>query len=105
MLQEQVKRMLADLFKDTFDPASFLKFIQSCGIDPSRLSEFVGQSGFDYYSLLGLDKTASEEEIKKRYQKMAHKLHPDTAGVEGTEYIFKLVKAAYEMIKKERGWQ
>jgi DnaJ family protein B protein 4 len=33
--------------------------------------------GRDYYSILGIDKTASDEDIKKAYRKQALKWHPD----------------------------
>ncbi len=56
------------------------------------------------YRLLGLEKTASDEEIKRRYRDLARRLHPDAAGKE-TEHLFKLVQAAYERIARERGWK
>ena len=31
----------------------------------------------DYYKILGIDKKATEEDIKKAYRKLARKLHPD----------------------------
>ncbi|MCT6839578.1 MAG: DnaJ domain-containing protein, partial [Bifidobacteriales bacterium] len=36
----------------------------------------------DYYEVLGIDRTASEDEIKKAYRKMSRKYHPDIAGTE-----------------------
>lgn len=56
------------------------------------------------YSMLGLEDTASDEEIKKRYRDLAKRLHPDVAGKE-TEHLFKLVQMAYEQISGNRGWK
>jgi DnaJ-class molecular chaperone len=47
----------------------------------------------DYYKILGVDKSASEEEIKKAYRKLAHQYHPDKKG--GDEAKFKEVNEAY----------
>ena len=56
------------------------------------------------YRVLGLEKTASDEQIKKRYRDLAKRLHPDVAGKE-TEHLFKLIQAAYELIAGQRGWK
>jgi len=50
----------------------------------------------DYYSTLGVQKTASEEEIKKAYRKLAHQYHPDKAG--GSEAKFKEINEAYQVL-------
>jgi len=54
----------------------------------------------DFYKLLGVDKNASEAEIKKSYRKMAMKFHPDRNKdkPEDAEAQFKLVKEAYEVL-------
>ncbi|WP_237753286.1 J domain-containing protein [Dehalococcoides mccartyi] len=62
-------------------------------------------SGMDSYHMLGLDKSVTDDQVKKRYRELVIKLHPDTAGVKGTEFLFQLVTAAYQQISKERGWQ
>jgi DnaJ-class molecular chaperone len=49
----------------------------------------------DYYSTLGLQRNASEDDIKKAYRKMAMKHHPDRGGDEKT---FKQVSEAYEIL-------
>jgi len=63
------------------------------------------QAGIDPYRIMGLDKTAADDQVKKRYRELMVKLHPDTAGVKGTEFLFQLVMAAYQQISKERGWR
>jgi molecular chaperone DnaJ len=50
----------------------------------------------DYYSVLGISKSASDEEIKKAYRKLAHKHHPDKTG--GEDKQFKEVNEAYQVI-------
>jgi DnaJ-class molecular chaperone with C-terminal Zn finger domain len=63
------------------------------------------QAVVDPYRVIGLDKTATDDQVKKRYRELMVKLHPDTAGVKGTEFLFQLVMAAYQQISKERGWR
>lgn len=56
----------------------------------------------DYYKILGVNKDASEEEIKKAFRKLAHAYHPDKAG--GDEAKFKEANEAYAVLsdKKKR---
>jgi len=97
---------LRDIPEDTFDPAAFMAFARSFGVDPSKLAGMAtGATALDPYRTLGLQKSASDEEIKKRYHEMLRHLHPDTAGIKGTEALLQVVIAAYEMIKREKGWK
>jgi molecular chaperone DnaJ len=53
----------------------------------------------DYYEVLGVARTASEEDIKRAYKKLAMKHHPDrNPGDETAEEKFKEVKEAYEIL-------
>ncbi|KAJ6782077.1 hypothetical protein PWT90_03155 [Aphanocladium album] len=53
----------------------------------------------DYYKIMGLEKDASPDEIKKAYRKMAVKLHPDkNPGDEQAEAKFKDMQEAYETL-------
>ena len=53
----------------------------------------------DYYSLLGIERTASEAEIKKAYRRLAMKHHPDrNAQDKGAEKKFKAINEAYEVL-------
>lgn len=57
----------------------------------------------DYYETLEVSKTASAEEIKKSYRKLAMKYHPDrNAGNAEAETKFKEINEAYEVLKDEQ---
>ena len=61
------------------------------------------------YKVLGIESTATEEEIKKAYRQMAIRYHPDKVAQLGEEYQkgakekFQKIQEAYENIKKQRG--
>ncbi|MCK5466815.1 molecular chaperone DnaJ [Candidatus Parcubacteria bacterium] len=57
----------------------------------------------DYYNILGVSKSASDNEIKKAFRKLAHKYHPDKGG--GDEAKFKEINEAYQVLsdKQKRG--
>ena len=106
VIRAQVQEWLDDLMADAFSPESFLRFITNLGIDLSQIPRMVGkENGFDPYRLLGLERAASDEEVKKRYREFLMKLHPDTAGIQGTDFLLQMVMAAYQQIAEERGWQ
>ena len=54
--------------------------------------------GKDYYQILGVEKTATEDEIKKAYRKMALRFHPDKNKDPGAEEKFKEISEAYEVL-------
>ncbi len=53
----------------------------------------------DYYKILGLDKKASDEEIKKAYRRLAHQFHPDRP--DGDESKFKEINEAYQILSNK----
>jgi molecular chaperone DnaJ len=57
--------------------------------------------GPDYYKVLGVDKKASQEDIKKAYRKLARKYHPDTNKEAGAEERFKEISEAYDVLGDE----
>jgi curved DNA-binding protein len=53
----------------------------------------------DYYKVMGVDETASADEIKKAYRVLARKYHPDVSSEADAEERFKELGEAYEVLK------
>lgn len=53
----------------------------------------------DYYKVMGLERNASAEDIKRTYRKLARKYHPDVSKEPNAEHHFKEVGEAYEVLK------
>ena len=88
-----------------------------------KISGYLGVSSSDFdsiqamfvkdttaaYTILEIDPSASDQEIKRAYRKMAAKFHPDKVSHLGKEFQemaeekFKAISEAYEQIKDERG--
>jgi molecular chaperone DnaJ len=54
--------------------------------------------GKDYYKILGIDKNASKDEIKRAFRKLAHEYHPDKGGDEAK---FKEINEAYQVLSDD----
>lgn len=54
----------------------------------------------DYYTILGVDKKATKDDIKKAFRKLAHKYHPDKKG--GDEARFKEASEAYAVLSDDK---
>lgn len=74
-----------------------------------QLKAMFYKSAANAYKALGIDKNATDEEVKKAYRKMAVLHHPDKYSQMGEEHQqaakekFQKIQEAYETIKKERG--
>ncbi len=53
----------------------------------------------DYYAVLGLPRTASQDEVRKAYRKLARQKHPDVDKTEGATQRFQQITEAYEVLK------
>lgn len=53
----------------------------------------------DYYKVMGLERTATQDEVKRAYRQLARKYHPDVSKEANAEARFKEVGEAYEVLK------
>ncbi len=78
-------------------------------VDFKSIKAMFVKSANNAYKILEIEKTATDNEVKKAYRTMAKKYHPDRVNTEneaikkGAEDKFKEVQKAYETIQKERG--
>ena len=56
----------------------------------------------DYYQVLGVDRSASQQDIQRAYRRLARRFHPDINSDPGAEERFKQISEAYEVLSDEK---
>ena len=64
-------------------------------VEQEKLMKDIASKKNDYYAVLSVERTATENEIKKAYRKLAVKIHPDKCQGTGAEEAFKIVSKAF----------
>jgi DnaJ like chaperone protein len=77
--------------------------------DHQSIRNMFGHADDTHYKILGVEKNATPDEIKKAYRKLAIEFHPDKVAYLGddirkdAEEKFRKINVAYEKVKKEKG--
>lgn len=104
-LANELQVFMCELFTSAADPATVLSFAQRLGVDVSAVRPSPTQQPCsDPYRILGCDRSTPQEQVRRHYLDLLRKLHPDTAGIKGTEYLTQLVTEAFKKISVERRW-
>lgn len=98
---EHLYGSIQEYLTSTIDLPKLLKMLEEVGLSGIMGIGTTPMPGMDYYLVLGLNKTATNSEIKERYLEIMKKIHPDVSGKEMT-FLTTLVNTAYDMIWEER---
>ncbi|KAK4767593.1 hypothetical protein SAY86_015343 [Trapa natans] len=92
---EALSSSLFSRMSSSFYTGSFWNSPQKKGM------RFVVRADADYYSVLGVSRSASKSEIKSAYRKLARSYHPDVNKEAGAEQKFKEISNAYEVLSDD----
>ncbi|MEL7562569.1 J domain-containing protein [Dehalogenimonas sp. 4OHTPN] len=104
-LANELQVFMCELFSSAADPAVVMSFARRLGMDVSAGRPSPPQPPtHDPYRVLGCERSMPQEQVRRRYLDLLRKIHPDTAGIKGTEYLTQLVTEAFRKISVENRW-